>query len=82
MKQLSKIIVSVVCCSVLSLPVYSSNDLNTVKMSSFYRHKVDSVLNLMTLDEKIGQLNQYTGNYQATGPVVEDTTKIEQIKRG
>lgn len=82
MKQLSKIIVSVVCCSVLSLPVYSSNDLNTVKMSSFYRHKVDSVLNLMTLDEKIGQLNQYTGNYQATGPVVEDTTKIEQIKKG
>ena len=36
----------------------------------------------MTLDEKIGQLNQYTGNWQATGPVVEDPTKIEQIKAG
>lgn len=47
-----------------------------------YAHKVDSVLRLMTLDEKIGQLNQYTGNFQATGPVVEDTSKIEQIKAG
>ena len=36
----------------------------------------------MTLEEKIGQLNQYTGNFQATGPVVDDTTKIEQIKMG
>ena len=47
-----------------------------------YSSKVDSVLSLMTLDEKIGQLNQYTGNWQATGPVVEDSTKIEQIKAG
>lgn len=47
-----------------------------------YAHKVDSVLSLMTLEEKIGQLNQYTGNYQATGPVVDDTTKIEQIRKG
>ena len=31
-----------------------------------YSSKVDSVLSLMTLDEKIGQLNQYTGNWQAT----------------
>ena len=36
----------------------------------------------MTLEEKIGQLNQYTGNSQATGPIVDDTTKIEQIKMG
>ena len=31
-----------------------------------YSSKADSVLSLMTLDEKIGQLNQYTGNWQAT----------------
>ena len=53
-----------------------------VDIQGAYAQKVDSVLRLMTLEEKIGQLNQYTGNYQATGPVVEDTTKIEQIKRG
>jgi len=52
------------------------------KSQGEYNSKVDSVLSLMTLDEKIGQLNQYTGNWQATGPVVEDSTKIEQIKAG
>ena len=28
--------------------------------------KVDSVLKLMTLDEKIGQMNQYNGDWDAT----------------
>lgn len=60
----------------------SNGSLKQVKLQEPYAEKVDSVLNLMTLEEKIGQLNQYTGNYQATGPVVEDTTKIEQIKKG
>lgn len=57
-------------------------DFRRVDIDDAYAHKVDSVLRLMTLDEKIGQLNQYTGNFQATGPVVEDTSKIEQIKAG
>lgn len=56
--------------------------LTEVSIGEPYAAKVDSVLRLMTLDEKIGQLNQYTGNFQATGPVVDDTTKIDQIKRG
>ena len=29
--------------------------------------KVDSVLKLMTLDEKVGQMNQYNGDWDATG---------------
>lgn len=56
--------------------------LTEVTIGEPYAHRVDSVLRLMTLEEKIGQLNQYTGNFQATGPVVDDTTKIDQIKRG
>ncbi|MGI9137931.1 MAG: glycoside hydrolase family 3 N-terminal domain-containing protein [Sediminibacterium sp.] len=44
--------------------------------------KADSVLRLMTLDEKVGQLNQYNDDNQATGPVTIDNTKIEQIKSG
>jgi len=55
---------------------------STLKINKKYDQKIDSVLNLMTLDEKIGQLNQYTGNWQATGPIIEDSTKIEQIKEG
>lgn len=33
--------------------------------------KVDSVLALMTLEEKVGQLNQHNGSWDVTGPVPE-----------
>src|SRR4030095_13137627 len=44
--------------------------------------KVDSVLKLMTLDEKIGQMNQYNGDWEATGPITRDGDKQNQIKKG
>jgi beta-glucosidase len=44
--------------------------------------KVDSVLKLMTLEEKIGQLNQYNDDNGATGPVTKDDDKMNQVKRG
>lgn len=44
--------------------------------------KVDSVLRLMTLDEKIGQLNQYNDDWIATGPVTVDSDKSNQIRNG
>lgn len=44
--------------------------------------KVDSVLRLMTLDEKIGQLNQYNDDGDATGPVTTGTDKMMQVKSG
>ncbi len=44
--------------------------------------KVDSVIKLMTLDEKIGQLNQYNDDGAATGPVTKDNDKMAQVKKG
>lgn len=44
--------------------------------------KVDSVLKLMTLSEKIGQLNQYNDDWEATGPVTLDNDKESQIRNG
>lgn len=45
--------------------------------------KVDSVLSKMTLDEKIGQLNQYNGDWEATGPVTKDVgNKLDEIRKG
>jgi beta-glucosidase len=44
--------------------------------------KVDSVLKLMTLDEKVGQLNQYSGDWEATGPITPDGDKQNQIRKG
>lgn len=45
--------------------------------------KVNALLSKMTLDEKIGQLNQYNGDWEATGPVTKDVgNKIQEIKDG
>jgi beta-glucosidase len=44
---------------------------------------IEALLATMTLDEKIGQLNQYNGDWQATGPVTEDLKdKMELIRQG
>jgi len=45
--------------------------------------KVDSVLAKMTLAEKIGQMNQYNGDWEATGPVTRDVgNKLDEIRQG
>ncbi len=44
--------------------------------------RVDSVLRLMTLEEKIGQLNQYNDDWRATGPITVDNDKANQIRKG
>lgn len=44
--------------------------------------RVDSVLKLMTLDEKVGQMNQYNGPWAATGPLTNDDKLLDQIKEG
>ncbi|MGJ8592773.1 MAG: beta-glucosidase BglX [Aquaticitalea sp.] len=46
--------------------------------------KVDSVLALMRLNEKIGQLVQYSGGWDVTGPSSSkgDQHKLEKLKKG
>ena len=46
--------------------------------------KVDSVLSLMRINEKIGQLVQYSGKWNVTGPTSskKDQYKLEKIKKG
>ena len=44
--------------------------------------RVDSVLRLMTLEEKIGQMNQYNGPWTATGPLTNDNNLLSQIREG
>ncbi|MEO1624026.1 MAG: beta-glucosidase BglX [Bacteroidota bacterium] len=46
--------------------------------------RVDSLMALMTLQEKIGQLTQYNGSWDVTGPVPEggNKRKYDQIKNG
>jgi beta-glucosidase len=44
--------------------------------------KVETLLKKMTLEEKIGQLNQYTGDNAATGPITINPNKQSEIKKG
>jgi beta-glucosidase len=59
-----------------STPYYITAQTKTI------HQKVDSVLSLMTLEEKIGQMNQYNGDWNATGPITKDGDKQNQIRRG
>lgn len=44
--------------------------------------KVDSVLKLMTLAEKIGQMNQLSNDFVATGPITKDGDKQDKVRKG
>jgi len=44
--------------------------------------RINDLLKQMTLDEKVGQLNQYNDDGIATGPVTVDGDKETQIKNG
>jgi len=46
-----------------------------------YSAKVDSVLSLMTLEEKVGQLSLYTSDWDVTGPTMREGYK-EDIRKG
>lgn len=55
--------------------VYSQTDITG--------QKVNTLLAKMTLQEKIGQLNQYNGDWAATGPVTDDLRdKMKLISEG
>lgn len=63
----------------------SSTKQNVASSSLPIDRKVDSVLRLMTLEEKVGQMNQYNGFWDVTGPAPKDgdaADKYEHIKKG
>ncbi len=84
-----KIIYQIVALSFLMLLFTNCNNKKeNISTSSFsnnnIEHKVDSVLALMTLKEKVGQMVQYNGSWDVTGPPsnVSDKNKLENLKNG
>ncbi len=76
------LILSLVTITFLSCNKQTTNKTNS---SNLIDQKVDSVLNLMTLEEKIGQMNQYNGFWDVTGPVPsagDAAKKYEHLKKG
>jgi beta-glucosidase len=66
------------CFLIFTIPISFS----CIAQKKTIDQKVDSVLNLMTLDEKVGQMNQYNGDWNATGPITPDGDKQNQIRKG
>lgn len=50
--------------------------------SSTIDNKVEILLEKMTLEEKVGQLNQYTDDRVATGPLTTNSARYKDIKDG
>lgn len=44
--------------------------------------RIDSVMKLMTLEEKVGQMNQYSGIWAHTGPITDEGNILEQVRTG
>lgn len=47
-----------------------------------FSHKVDSVLRLMTLEEKVGQMIQYSSDRLHTGPSINKNNIVEELRKG
>lgn len=67
----------IIAASLLLLPL-----IGTAQTKSAIDRKVDSVLKLMTLEEKVGQMNQYSDDGLVTGIATQDNAKDQQIKDG
>jgi beta-glucosidase len=78
MKKTVVLFLVAICQSLVS----PAQNLPASKQAKSIDQKVDSVLRLMTLDEKIGQMNQYNGDWDATGPITKDGDKQNQIRKG
>ncbi len=58
---------------------------NSFNNKEIINKKVDSLINIMTLDEKIGQMNQYNGFWDVTGPSPKNgdaKIKYNNLKKG
>lgn len=72
-------------CISVALISCSKEPLTTKKDADFMQQKVDSLLSIMTLEEKIGQMNQYNGFMDFTGPRPKEgqqAQKLEHLKKG
>ncbi len=78
-----KIVKAIFCCSIfllqLQVPAFAQAQLQNY--DGRYEQKIDSLLAMMTIEEKIGQLVLYTSDIDVTGPTIREGYK-EDIKKG
>ncbi len=91
MKQLTIAILSLLLtltlftCRQIEAQPTTTNQNQTSETDDPIDQKVKELLAKMTLEEKIGQMNQYTGFYDPTGPAPKDSNnkiKYDHVKKG
>ena len=65
--------------SIFWLVILASCDSSINVSSPSYTGKVDSILELMTLEEKVGQMTLYTSGWDVTGPTLNENYKQDII---
>lgn len=69
----------------LLILVFCQNNYAQTNLNTEIEGKIDSLMSLMTLEEKVGQMNQYNGFWNVTGPVPEEgdaSNKFQHLKNG
>jgi len=85
--SISVFILSVIFLLMACTKTTKKNELATINKNSsiLIKEKVNKLLSQMTLEEKIGQMNQYNGFWDVTGPSPKDgdaAKKYEHLKKG
>jgi beta-glucosidase len=79
--MIGRALVLLVFVSIMQLNVVNAQK-NSGGNDAQISKKVEALLAKMTLDEKIGQMNQVNGNGAATGPVKANANDVDLIKKG
>lgn len=82
--KIKKIIFSLAILTFLGCATQSKVS-TPITEKNIFDKKVDSLIKIMTLEEKIGQLNQYNGFWDVTGPDPKDgaaAIKYDHLKKG
>lgn len=67
---------------ILAALLISSFCIHVAAQQKNIEQKIDSIIRLMTLDEKIGQLNLYAGRMNPTGPITTREDDEDAIRKG
>lgn len=80
-KMKFKITTTAVFSSIIMLIVFEQNAFAQRSSEKDLTQKVDSVLSLMTLEEKVGQLTLFSTSFSITGPTIRDDY-ADLVKQG
>ncbi|WP_406682849.1 beta-glucosidase BglX [Seonamhaeicola sp. MEBiC1930] len=86
MKKILKCYVYLLIIILVGCHAETKKETNKTTIEYTFEAEIDSLIDLMTLEEKIGQMNQYNGFWDATGPVPKSdelaALKYEHLKKG